>query len=203
MQSLTRRSLHWSAASDGRKCKHRIRSAVVSSEIAIPTERIEKAILLIRGHKVLLDQDLATLYEVTTKQLNQQVRRNIDRLPADFMFQLTFQEFTNLRLQFVTASWGGRRTPPFAFTEQGVAMLSSVLHSERAVQVNIQIMRAFVRLRQLLGSHEDLRRKLDAVERQLARHDGQFKVVFDAIRELMKPPEPKRHQIGFHTGAKK
>ena len=173
------------------------------AEIAVPEERIEKAILLIRGHKVLLDQDLASLYGVTTKQLNQQVRRNIARFPADFMFQLTLQEFTNLRLQFVTASWGGRRTPPLAFTEQGVAMLSSVLRSERAVQVNIQIMRAFVRLRQLLGSHESLRRKVEAIERNLAKHDDQFQVVFNAIRELMKPPAPKQRQIGFRTEGKK
>ena len=113
-----------------------VRQANMPTTIAIPEERIEKSILVIRSHKVLLDQDLATLYGVTTKQLNQQVRRNIERFPDDFMFQLTPQEFTNLRLQFVTASWGGRRTPPLAFTEQGVAMLSSVLHSQRAVQVN-------------------------------------------------------------------
>lgn len=146
--------------------------------------------------KVMLDSDLAELYEVKTGMLTRAVKRNIDRFPEDFMFQLTKEEFDILRCQFGTSSrWGGRRYPPYAFTEQGVAMLSSVLRSPRAVRVNIEIMRAFVRLRQLIGSHEQLARKLASLER---KYDQQFKVVFDAIRELMAPSEPKKsRRIGF------
>jgi hypothetical protein len=132
----------------------------------VPAERIERAILLIRDQKVMLDKDLAALYHVETKSLTRAVRRNQARFPADFMFQLTAEEFANLRFQFGTSSWGGRRYLPYAFTEQGVAMLSSVLHSERAVRVNVEIMRAFVRLRQLLASHADLARKLEALEKK-------------------------------------
>jgi len=162
----------------------------------IPIERIERLILLIRGHKVMLDSDLAELYGVTTKRLNEQVRRNLSRFPEDFMFQLTESETHLLRSQFATSKEGrgGRRYLPYAFTEHGVAMLSSVLNSERAIKVNIEIMRAFVRLRRLLASHADLVRKLDTLER---KYDAQFKVVFDAIRELMKPPESKKRPIGF------
>ncbi len=156
---------------------------------------IEKQILLIRGEKIMLDFDLAALYEVQTKVLIQAVKRNLDRFPDDFMFQLTKQELINLRSQFVTSSWGGRRYPPYAFTEQGVAMLSSVLRSNRAVQVNIEIMRAFVKLRQMLASHADLAKKFEDLER---KYDKQFKVVFEAIRQLMIPPEPRqKSQIGF------
>ena len=156
----------------------------------IPAERIEQQIYVIRGHKVLLDRDLAELYGVETKVLNQQVTRNSERFPDDFMFRLSFQEFRNLRSQFATTRWGGRRTPPYVFTEQGVAMLSSVLRSPRAVQVNIEIMRTFVRLR----SNTQLARKLVALEE---KYDDQFRVVFDAIRQLM-ALEPKRsRQIGF------
>src|SRR5208282_3952950 len=150
-------------------------------------ERIERRILLIRELRVILSSDLAQLYEVAPKVLIQAVKRNYPRFPADFMFQLTREEYTNLKSQFVTSSWGGaRRATPYAFTEQGVAMLSSVLRSERAVHVNIAIMRAFVRLRRILASHAQLARKLDALEK---KYDTQFKVVFDAIRELMTPPE--------------
>lgn len=163
--------------------------------VVVLVERITQAILLIRGHKVMLDSDLAELYGVATKVLIQAVKRNIDRFPEDFMFQLTEQELGNLRSQFVTSSWGGRRYPPYAFTEQGVAMLSSVLRSDRAIHVNIEIMRAFVRLRRMLASNAELARKLAALER---KYDAQFKVVFDAIRELMTPPEPKKKRpIGF------
>ncbi len=163
----------------------------------VPTVRIERAILLIRSEKVMLDQDLAELYGVETRVLVQAVKRNIDRFPVDFMFQLSDEEFSNLRSQIVSSSWGGRRTAPYAFTEQGVAMLSSVLHSPTAVQVNIEIMRAFVRLRRMLEKHADLALKLETLER---KYDQQFKVVFDAIREIMKPdPPPKRRQIGFHV----
>jgi hypothetical protein len=163
--------------------------------VLVPPERIERSILLIRGHKVMLDADLAALYGVETKRLLQALKRNISRFPPDFMFQLSKDDFENLRFHFGTSSqWGGRRYPPYAFTEQGVAMLSSVLRSKRAIQVNIEIMRAFVRLRRLLASHADLARKLDTLER---KYDAQFKVVFDAIRELMKPPESKKRPIGF------
>jgi phage regulator Rha-like protein len=166
----------------------------------ILVERIEQAILLIRNQKVMLDGDLAVLYEVQTKQLVRAVKRNLSRFPLDFMFQVTEDEFETLRCQFGTSSqWGGRRYPPYAFTEQGVAMLSSVLRSERAVQVNIEIMRAFVRLRRILASHADLARKLDTLEK---KYDAQFKVVFDAIRQLMTPQVPKRRPIGFRVGDK-
>ena len=161
----------------------------------VPLERIERVILLVRGHKVILDKDLAVLYGVTTGNLNKAVTRNIDRFPNDFMIQLTEEEFKNLKFHFGTSRWGGTRKPPRAFTEQGVAMLSSVLKSKRAVLVNIEIMRAFVRLRQMLASNAELGRKLDALEK---KYDAQFKVVFDAIRQLMAPPEPKRGRIGFH-----
>lgn len=161
----------------------------------VPVERIEHLILLIRDAKVMLDADLAALYEVETRILVRAVKRNLERFPKDFMFQLTKEEFDTLRSQSgISSRWGGRRYPPYAFTEQGVAMLSSVLRSKRAVQVNIEIMRAFVHLREILASHKGLARKLDDLER---KYDTQFKVVFDAIRQLMKPPEPKRRQIGF------
>jgi len=144
----------------------------------------------------LIVSDLAELYGVTTKRLNEQVKRNSARFPEDFMFQLTVSETEILRSQIATSKkgGGGRRYSPYGFTEQGVAMLSSVLNSERAIQVNIEIMRAFVRLRRMLASHADLARKLDALEK---KYDAQFKGVFDAIRELMKPPESKKRPIGF------
>jgi hypothetical protein len=161
----------------------------------VPAERIEQSILWIRYHRVMLDAHLAALYGVETKQLIQAVKRNIFRFPSDFMFQLSKEEFENLRYHFGTSSqWGGRRHPPYAFTEQGVAMLSSILKSKSAVQVKIEIMRAFVRLRRILTSHADLARKLEALEK---KYNAQFKVVFDAIRELMKPPESKKRPIGF------
>lgn len=162
---------------------------------AVPTERITRSIVFLRGQKVLLDADLAVLYGVATKVLNQAVSRNQERFPADFTFQLSAGEFEILKSQSVTSSaWGGRRKLPHAFTEQGVAMLSSVLRSRRAVLVNVAIMRTFVRLRQMLESDASLARKLVALER---RYDEQFKVVFDAIRELMAPPIPPRKRIGF------
>jgi hypothetical protein len=171
---------------------------VAKSESIIPAERIEQAILLIHGQKVMLDADLAMLYQVTTGNLNAAVKRNPDRFPRDFLFRLTKSEFANLRLQFASSRlWGGRRYPPYAFTEQGVAMLSSVLRSARAARVNVEIMRAFVRLRAMLASHADLARKLEALEK---KYDAQFKVVFDAIRQLMAPtPQPPRGRIGFHA----
>jgi len=167
------------------------------NESLVPAEKIEKAILLIREQKVMLDSDLSDLYGVQTKVLVRAVKRNIDRFPADFMFQLSNEEFEDLRFHFGTSSdWGGRRYPPYAFTEQGVAMLSGVLRSPRAVQVNIEIMRTFIRLRQMLASNAALARKLDDLEK---KYDAQFKEVFEAIRQLMTPPEPKRRAIGFRT----
>lgn len=162
-------------------------------------EIIERRIFLIRGQKVMLDSDLADLYGVETKVLLQAVKRNLERFPADFMFQLEYQDVSALRSQFVTSKEGrgGRRYTPFVFTEYGVAMLSSVLSSERAISVNIEIMRTFGRLRQLLSTHKDLSRKLEALEN---KYDGQFKIVFDAIRQLMKPPPlPQKRKIGFRT----
>ena len=164
----------------------------------VPASHIERAIFFIRGQKVMLDADLAVLYGVSTKVLVQAVRRNHARFPDDFLFQLTTEEARNLRPQSVASSfgrgWGGRRYAPYAFTEHGVAMLSSVLRSPRAIQVNIAIMRTFVRLRQMLVSHEALARKLDALEK---KYDAQFRAVFDAIRRLMSPPTAGRPTIGF------
>lgn len=164
----------------------------------IPIERVERAILLIRGRKVILDRDLAALYDVETRALVQAVKRNQTRFPADFMFQLSQMEFADWRSQVVMSKPALKmalRRRPYAFTEQGVAMLSSVLHSERAIQVNIAIMRAFVRLRQMLASNAQLARRLNELEK---RYDVQFRAVFEAIRQLMEPPpEPPRPRIGF------
>ena len=162
--------------------------------------KVERRIFLVRGQKVMLDFDLAELYGVETRALKQAVRRNLDRFPADFMFELSTAEIKNLVSQTVIPTRGklGGATP-MAFTEQGVAMLSSVLRSSRAVQVNIAIMRTFVRLREMLLSNAELARKLAALEN---KYDAQFKVVFDAIRELMLPPEPTRRKIGFHPPSK-
>lgn len=144
--------------------------------------------------KVMLDKDLAELYGVETKVLNQAVKRNVGRFPADFMFPLTRQEVTNLKSQIVTSTWGGRRKPVYAFTDYGILMLSSVLNSERAIQVNIQIMRTFSKLRQLMIEHHDLRRKIEEMEK---KYDDQFKVVFRAIKELLNPPPKSKGSIGF------
>ena len=165
--------------------------------MTLPVERIETRILTIRGHRVLLDADLAEMYGVPTKRLNEAVRRNLTRFPDDFMFQLTAEEVDSLRSQFATLKTGRgqhRKYFPYAFTEQGVAMLSTVLSSERAIQVNVAIMRAFVQLRGMLTSNAELSRKLNALER---KYDAQFKVVFEAIRELMEPPKKERRKIGF------
>jgi len=166
-------------------------------QLMIPAERIERSIFMIRGHKVLLDADLAELYGVKTRVLLQAVKRNLERFPDDFMFQLTPEESGALRSQIVTLKKGRgqhRKYLPYVFTEQGVAMLSSVLRSKRGVQVNVEIMRTFVRLRLILSSHADLARKLEALEK---KYDSQFGAVFDAIRRLMAPPEPKKRRIGF------
>jgi hypothetical protein len=172
-----------------------LKSQFVTSSLVVLPERVERRILAIREQKVMLSTDLAELYEVEPRVLVQAVQRNRERFPADFMFQLIRAEFANLKSQFVISSWGGaRRATPYAFTEQGVAMLSSVLRSSRAVQVNIAIMRAFVKLRELLATHRELAQRLEEME---SKYDEQFKVVFDAIRELMTPPERPRRRIGF------
>jgi hypothetical protein len=169
----------------------------VTRQSVVPTSRIERAIVVVRGQRVILDASLAKLYEVDTKTLVRAVKRNAARFPADFMLQVSNGEFNNLRYQIGTSSsWGGRRYRPYAFTEQGVAMLSSVLRSSRAVQVNIEIMRAFVRHRQLFQTHVDLAARLDALEK---KHDAQFRIVFDAIRELMKPPAKPKKRNGFRS----
>lgn len=170
------------------------------NEALVPVESIAQSILLLRGQKVLLDADLAELYGVETKVLLQAVKRNRERFPEDFMFQLTADEFGNLRSQFVTSSWGGRRYAPYVFTEQGVAMLSSVLKSPRAIAVNIEVMRAFVRLREMLSSNKELAAKLGELEHKLESHDQAIAGILNAIRELMKPPQPaKKQPIGFVT----
>jgi hypothetical protein len=177
------------------------RSLPVPDSDLIPAERVERAILIVRGYKVLLDADLAALYGVEIKALNRAVKRNTERFPADFMFQLTADEVSLLRCQSGTLNGGAtlgrgkhRKYLPYAFTEQGVAMLSGVLHGPRAVQVNIEIMRAFVRLRQMLRQNSELARKLAVLEK---RYDAQFKIVFDAIRGLLAPPAKSRRRIGF------
>ena len=160
----------------------------------IPIENITSLIYLIRGQKVMLDKDLADLYGVETKRLKEQVRRNNDRFPEDFMFELTAGEFTNLRSQIATSRWGGARYRPMAFTEHGILMLSSVLKSDQAIQVNIQIMRAFTRLRQLIIDNADLRKEIESLRSET---EGKFEIVFKALDQLLsKEAEPKK-QIGF------
>jgi len=165
----------------------------------ISVETIATKILLVRGKRVMLDSDLAKLYGVTTFNLNRSVKRNMERFPDDFMYQLTKQEVTNLSFHFGISSWGGRRYLPYVFTEQGIAMLSSVLRSKRAIQVNILIMRAFVKLRKLLLSHKELAIKLEALEKKYANHDQKIKDIFAAMRQLMLPAEEPKRRIGFHT----
>jgi hypothetical protein len=164
----------------------------------IPLERIQRCIYLVRGHKIMFDNDLADLYGVETRVLLQAVKRNIERFPHDFMFQLSTAEFENLRSQIVTSSWGGRRYRPYAFTEQGVAMLSSVLRSKRAVEVNIAIMRTFVKLREILANNELLRRKIESLER---KYNEQFQHVFNVLAEMVMRNDRPRTQIGYLTEA--
>ncbi|MBL8229100.1 MAG: ORF6N domain-containing protein [Bryobacterales bacterium] len=168
--------------------------------LPIPPQLIERRIYLIRGHKVMLDSDLAELYGVATGNLNLAVRRNRNRFPEDFMFQLTVEEHDSLLLQFARAKGrGGRRTPPYAFTQEGVSMLSSVLNSDRAVQVNIAIMRAFVKLREVMASHKDLAHKIEALERKYQDHDEEIQIIFQAIKKLLEPPANPKFRIGFRT----
>lgn len=172
----------------------------MEEETLVPAERIETSILFIRDQKVLLDADLSELNGVETKVLVQAVKRNKARFPADFMFQLSPEEYQGIKSHFGgSGRWGGRRYPPYAFTEQGVAMLSSVMNSSRAIMVNIEVIRTFVRLRHMMATHGDLARKLDALEK---KYDMQFSAVFDALRQLMLPPDPKKKQIGFHWDKK-
>jgi hypothetical protein len=179
----------------------------MSQPLVVHVQEIEKKIFMSRGHKVMLDTDLAVLYGVQVKRLNEAVRRNIARFPEDFMVQLTPEEVQNLRSQFATSSlrfqtgtsnYGGRRYLPYVFTEQGVSMLSSVLNSERAIAVNIAIMRAFVRLRQMVSANKELAAKLAELESKVDTHDGQIRSVFEVIRKLMAPPpDTARRSIGF------
>ncbi|PIW63632.1 MAG: DNA-binding protein [Candidatus Omnitrophica bacterium CG12_big_fil_rev_8_21_14_0_65_50_5] len=168
----------------------------MTQALIIPIETIQTKILWLRGQKVILDKDLALLYGVPTKRFNEAVRRNLERFPEDFMFQINDQEFKILRSQFATSSWGGQRYLPYAFTENGVAMLSSVLNSDRAIAVNIQIMRTFTQLRQMLASHSELKKKIEEMEK---KYDGQFQIVFNTIKRLIDEPKKKKHPIGFHA----
>jgi len=166
-------------------------------EIAV--ELVATKILLVRGRKVILDRDLAQLYGVKTRDLNKAIKRNKDRFPDDFMYQLTKEEIAILKFQFGTSRWGGTRKPPHVFTEQGVAMLSGILHSKRAVQVNIAIMRAFVKLRELLLTHKELAEKLEELEHKYQLHETDIQVIFEAIKKLLEPPpEPPRPRFGLN-----
>jgi hypothetical protein len=174
----------------------------VAERLPMPVELIERRIYLIRGQKVMLDSELAGLYQVTTGNLNLAVRRNVERFPDDFMFQLTRDEHNALLLQFARAKpgRGGRQTPPYAFSEHGVAMLSSVLNSERAVQMNILIVRAFVKMRELLASHKDLAERVEKLESTQKKHGSIIAVLAEEIDEMKRLPEPHKRRIGFKTG---
>jgi hypothetical protein len=172
-----------------------------NQNLPIPVEVISSQIYLIRGQKVMLDSHLAGLYQVPTKSLNLAVRRNVDRFPEDFMFQLEPEELGRLRFQFATSKGrGGRRYLPYAFTEQGVAMLSSVLKSKRAVQINIAIMRAFVKVRQVLARHKDVARKLEEIERSQKRQGFEISTIWETLKQLMTPKTRKQYRIGFKAG---
>jgi phage regulator Rha-like protein len=165
----------------------------------IPTERIEQRIFVIRGQRVMLDSDLAELYGVETKYVVRAVKRNLARFPADFVFLLNSKELSILRCQIGTSrSWGGRRTPPYAFTEHGAIMLASVLNSERAIEASVFVVRAFVKLRSLLATHKEIAQKLTELERKLTGHDEDIKTLFAAMRQLMAPPDTKTKRVGFH-----
>jgi len=170
---------------------------------ATAVARIAESVLLIRGQKVLLDADLAAIYGVETRRLNEQVRRNRERFPGDFIFELTQEEFANLKSQFATSSWGGRRKLPLAFTEHGAIMAATILNSPRAVEISVYVVRAFVELRELLAGNRELTQRLDElearIERKLETHDQAITGILHAIRELMKPTETKKRPIGFVT----
>jgi hypothetical protein len=173
----------------------------MSKEI-VPVERITHLIFVFREQRVILDSDLADLYGVSTGHLNRAVKRNVGRFPPDFMFQLRAEEAHSLKCQFGISSWGGRRALPYAFTEQGIAMLSSALNSERAVKVNIAIMRAFVKLREILETNRELARKFAELEKRVGKHDEEIVAILEAIRQLMAQPEKPRREIGFHVREK-
>src|SRR5437763_8716572 len=173
----------------------------MSKEI-IPVQRIAQAIFVLRGQKVIFSQDLAALYGVTVGVLTQAMKRNTKRFPKDFVFQVTAEELRDLKSQIVISSWGGRRHQPYAFTEQGVAMLSSVLNSERAVKVNIAIMRAFVKLRKTLETNRELARQFEKLEKRVGKHDEDIARIIEAIRQLMAPSKLSRREIGFHVREK-
>jgi phage regulator Rha-like protein len=169
--------------------------------VVIPLDRIERKIYLIRNQKVMIDEDLAQLYDVSVGRLNEQVKRNADRFPEDFMFRLTKVEYEFLRSQIaISKKRGGRRYLPYAFTEQGVAMLSSVLNSQKAIKVNIQIMRAFVKLREILSTHKELAQKLKELELKIDSHDQQIQTIFEVINQLLIPPKKPKKKIGFTIG---
>jgi hypothetical protein len=165
--------------------------------LRIPEEIILNKIYLLRGQKVMLDSGLAELYGVETKVLKQAVKRNIERFPEDCMFELTAQESGNLRSQIVTSSWGGSRYLPMAFTEQGVAMLSSVLKSKQAIEVNIRIIRIFTKMREVLSAHKDILLKFEQLERKVNKHDGDIQIIFKALKQLLNTPNPPRRKIGY------
>ena len=168
-----------------------------TKKIVVPDELIIDKIYIVRGHKVMLDSDLAELYGVETKTFNQAVKRNINRFPYDFMYPLTGEEFENLRSQIVTSSWGGRRYPPNVFTEHGVAMLSSILNSDIAIAVNIQIIRIFSKMREMLLTHKDILLQLQKMETKLTTHDESIRLIFEYLKKLLSPPTEPRQRIGF------
>jgi hypothetical protein len=166
-------------------------------QVTLTDDQILNKIYYFRGQKVMLDQDLADLYDVPTKRLNEQVKRNINRFPSDFMFQLTSEEVEILKSQFATSSWGGRRVPPYAFTEHGVLILSSVLNSQRAISVNIQIMRIYTKMRELLMANQEILLKLEQLERKVDAHDHDIQLIFQCLKQLLNPPEEPRPRVGF------
>lgn len=169
----------------------------MSKHISIPDEIILNKIYFIRELKVMLDHELADLYDVETKQLKRQVTRNIQRFPEDFMFELSQEEFQNLRSQFGTSSWGGSRIPPFVFTEQGVAMLSSVLNSKQAIEVNIRIIRIFSKMREILSTNKDVLLKLEQLEKKINKHDDDIALIFKALKQLLHQPDPPRVKLAL------
>ena len=171
-------------------------------EVLIPEEIITSKIYSIRGQKVMLDRDLAEMYHVDTKRLNEQIKRNIDRFPADFMFQLTMEEYNNLKSHFATSSWGGTRKLPNAFSEHGVLMLSSVLNSATAIQVNIQIIRVYTKLREMLLTHKDILLKLETMEKQVGKNSEDIHMIFSALKQLLNQSSEPRQEIGYKRKTK-
>ena len=168
-------------------------------KVEIPVERIANRIFIIRGQKVMLDKDLSELYQVPTMRLNEQVKRNLDRFPVDFMFQLTKEEYQNLISQFAISSWGGRRTLPYVFTEHGVTMLSSVLKSKKAVAMNISIIRAFIRIREMLATNKDLAQRMDELERSQKEQGNRLESVYSVVKQLIETPVKSIGKIGFNV----